>query len=734
MEWIFNFISCLYVYILKKSPHTYFDSITLYEKAFREFIAKVNEKEITCLDIIDNLHLYCEQYLKLKNFEIPKWYSTDSPKKGEEVSILFINSLLTELGGNKTYFEILSSPKVMNSLKNDELIVMLQQKFNLIKSNSAFQDVFFNSFEKFNSLSNINGMSKRDLYIPLYGKYTKKLNNTYFPLESEIHKFCQDKTKNNILFLFGDAGQGKSTFVRTYFCEHFFEKQNIFLFKLTNLFPLIYSQNEINMQPFLNHYGISSDLLQNGLIILDGLDEVLGELPTIPLSLTNFISSLEDAFYLLAPSCKILITSRPQDIKDKLIGYEGISISELNYYEQKKWIIKYSTMSGNKDFTLNDLQEIRNNSKELTSLIKTPLLFEIIVSQNFKYRIGNRVVLFEKLFNETINTIRSPRTVHKLFEKFAYEEFFYGVNASIPTEQTKYLYHQSFLEFYYKPGNSVGVEFVHRSFYQHFLAYYLVNSFIESIATVETLSSFLKGLGTRRLDALELENIKWIVEKEAVYLYPMQIELVFDEIVRHNCIYHEEENSLLKANTIFVNCINLVNSMVKDTIQLTPTQKKTFNYLLKIFDNFGIQLTKFNLSYYSLVGAKLTNADLEGINMSGCDLARVDLSCANLSNADISGSYLRGADIRGANMQGADLSESNLSNSYLSGSNMKDCNLTKAYLINGNLLAVDLTGAILKYANMQGAILNEAIYSNEQLKSALRTKEQLIAYLNEVRK
>lgn len=734
MEWIFDFISCIYADILKNSPHTYLDSIALYEKAFREFIAKINKEEITCLEIIDNLYLYCEQYLKLKNFEIPQYYSTDLPEKTEEISIVFINSLLTELGGNKAYFDILSSSEVINSIKNEELIIILQQKFNLIKNNSAFKDAFFNYFEKFNSLSNINGMSKRDLYIPLYGKYAKRINSTCFLLENEIERFSQNNSKNNILFLFGDAGQGKSTFVRTYFCEHFFEKQNIFLFKLTNLFPLIYSQNEINIHTFLKHYGISANLLQNGFIILDGLDELLGELTAIPLNLSNFISNLEDAFYILAPNCKILITSRPQDIENKLIGYEGIRISELNYYEQKKWLVKYSTMSGNNDFTLNDLHEIKNNSKELSSLINTPLLFEIIVSQNFKYCIGNRVELFEKLFNETVNTIRSPRAVHKLFEKFAYDEFFYGINASIPIEEIKYLYHQSFLEFYYKSDHSVGVEFIHRSFYQHFLAYYLVNSFIESIPTIGSLSAFLKGLGTRRLDAFELENIKWIVQKESIYLDPVQIKLVFDEIVRHNCIYYDEENALLKANIIFVNCINLVNSMAKNTIQLTPAHKKTFNYLLKTFDNFGIHLTKFDLSYYSLVGAKLTSADLAGVNISGCDLARVDLSCANLSKADISGAYLRGADIRGANLQYADLSESNLSNSYLSGSNMKNCNLTKAYLINGNLLAVDLTGAILKYANMQGAILNEAIYTNEQLESALRTKEQLISYLNEVRK
>lgn len=733
MEWIFDFISYMYAGILENSPHTYFDGIELYEKAFREFIGKVNKEEITCLDIIDDLHLYCEQYLKLKNFEIPQYYSTDLPEKVEEISIMFINSLLVELGGNKAFFDIISSPKVISSIKNDEVIIMLQQKFNLIKNNSAFKKVFFDYFEKFNSLSNINGMSKRDLYIPLYAKYTKRINSTYFLLENEIKQFSQNKSKNNILFLFGDAGQGKSTFVCTYFCEHFFDKQNIFLFKLVDLFSLIYSQNEINIQPLLNRYGISSDLLQNGFVILDGLDELLGELTTIPLSLSNFISNLEDAFYILAPNCKILITSRPQDIENKLIGYEGITISELNYYEQKKWIVKYSTMSGNKDFTLNDLHEIKKNSKELSSLINTPLLFEIIVSQNFKYCIGNRVELFEKLFNETINTIRSPRAVHRLFEKFAHDEFLYGVNASIPTEQMKYLYHQSFLEFYHKSDNSVSVVFVHRSFYQHFLAYYLVNLFIESIPTVGSLSVFLKNLGARRLDDFELENIKWIVQKESIYLSPVQIKLVFDEIVRHNCIYYDEENALLKANIIFVNCINLVNLMAKNTIQLLPVHRKTFNYLLKTFDNFGIHLTKFDLSYYSLVGAKLTNADLAGVNISGCDLARADLSCANLSRADISGAYLRGVDMRGANLQYADLSESNLSNSYLSGSNMKNCNLTKAYLINGNLLAVDLTEAILKYANMQGAILNEAIYTNEQLESALRTKEQLISYLNEVK-
>lgn len=734
MKWIYYFISSLYECIFKNYTNMYFDCISFYEKAYHECISQVNEEKIFFLDTVENLHLYCEQYLKLQYFQIPDYYSNDSFQDSEKICLKFVSCLFVEFSNDKEFFGILNNAKIINNIENLNFRTSLQQRIYLINNNIPFQELYFANFKRFNSLNSIFGLSERDLYIPLYGKYLTTLNNTIFNLEKEVLKFSQLKNKNNVLFLLGEAGQGKSTFVRTYFCKHFFEKMNIFLFKFIDVFPKMFFKNEINIHNFFRYYGISHKFLENGLIILDGLDELAGELFSISLTITNFVNMLEDSLYTYAPNCKVIITSRAQDTKDKLFGYKMITISSLNYYDQRNWIIRYSTMSSSKDFTLNDLHNVRKNSKELRQLIEIPLLFEIIVSKNFKYKVNNRVELFEKLFYETINTNYPPRALHRLFENIAFKEFVQGTGTTIPASQVKDLYHQIFIEFYFKPNDIVGLQFVHRSFFQHFLAYYFVHSLINTTLTQDSISSFLKKLSYRRLDSFELYNIKFIVQNENLYLNSNQISLIFEEIKHHNCIYDADNNALLKANVIFVNCINLVNIMSKETIQLTSSQKKAFNYLLKMFDNFGIHLTKFDLSYFSLVGAKFTNANLKGVNMSGCDLARADFCCADLSYADISGSYLRGADIRGANLEYSDLSECNLSNSYLSGCNMRNCNLTDAYLINANMLAADLTDAILKHSIMQGTILNEAIYSIEQLQEACKNEKDIITYIEEVQK
>ena len=726
----FDCIIQIYKTIKEREPKYYRESVSAYERAFLELL---DTKEVTGgsnADTIEALHALFLKHLEPCDFTKAEEIYFRFGHSEDGVAEAFLKLLFSELSLKKEISFVLIESGVAETLPDCAFRRRAAQKLALLQ-NHKFAEQYYEIAEKYDGLSVVTGISKRDLYIPLRGRYMGRVNETSFYLEDEIDEFVQERGTANVMLLFGEAGQGKSTFVRSYFCKAFFEDKMVLLFKLADVLPSMFFGFRLRVRDFLETYGLNGEMLGGGLLILDGLDEVVGELTAKSYNLSEFINELEEELSDIAKNCKLLITSRPQGIEDRLIGYEKIKISGLSFSDQKKWILKYAGLSGNREFSEQTLLSIRSTFAELSKLMETPLLFEMIVAHGVNDNIKNRVFLFERLFKDIVNAGR-PKDIHRLFERLAVEEFVEGKGSKVKEAEIKYAYHQSFVEFYHISEGVAGAEFVHRSFYQHFLGYGLVNAFLQSLSSREALVGFLKKLGKRRLEKYELDNIGWIAQREHLYLTEGQIEFIFDEIVKNNGIYASEERcSVATAGAVFVNCINLVNALAAKTVCLSGIRREVFNDLLRTYDNFGIQLTNFDLSFYILVGARLSNANLSGISMRGCDLARADLCYADLARADLNGSYLRGADLRGACLEEADLSECNLSNSYLSGGNLRGCNLLRAYLINSNMLAADLRGANLKNANMQGAILNEASYEQGALNKAIRTYEQLLAYMQQ---
>lgn len=699
---------------------------SVFERAFLRLLNVLDDVGIVESNTVEALHAFYSCCVQAYAFDKEDGFGEDVDLDG--LAETFLRFLFGELCLEREVAELVLDCGAEELLPESALKRSICKKRRLLK-NQKYADMYFAYSEKYDGLSALTGMSKRDMYIPLKGKYLDRVNEEVFYLKDEIDRYVKEENIVNVLLLFGEAGQGKSTFVQSYFCESLFEEYEVFLFKLTEILPALFQGDGLDVGDFLLEYGIDRSVLHRGaLFIFDGLDEATGELAARKYQLTEFINELADELCDTVKNSKLLLTSRPQGVEDRLIGYEKIVIEGLSLDDQKKWIHKYSTMSGDGEFSEDKLHKLRTTFPELTKLMETPLLFEMIVTYGVNTNIRNRVYLFERLFKESIRPERR-KDIHRLFEKIAVEEFSCTVGSYIQESEVCDAYHQNFVEFYRGINGAVGAGFTHRSFYQHFLGYGLINAFVSSISD-GALDGFLKCLGGRRLEKYELENIYWIIQKEHIGLTEEQIMAVFDEIVKNNGIYaFEDRCSLSAACIVFVNCINLINALAMKTIVLDGIRKEVFSELLKTYDNFGIRLTNFDLSFYMLVGARLANADLSGVDMRGCDLARADLCCANLAGADLNGSYLRGADLRGACLENANFSECNLSNSYLSGCNMRGCDLAQAYLINANILAADLRGANLKNANMQGAILNEASYEQESLDLAIHTREQLLAYL-----
>lgn len=512
----FDCIIQIYKTIKEREPKYYRESVSAYERAFLELL---DTKEVTGgsnADTIEALHALFLKHLEPCDFTKAEEIYFRFGHSEDGVAEAFLKLLFSELSLKKEISFVLIESGVAETLPDCAFRRRAAQKLALLQ-NHKFAEQYYEIAEKYDGLSVVTGISKRDLYIPLRGRYMGRVNETSFYLEDEIDEFVQERGTANVMLLFGEAGQGKSTFVRSYFCKAFFEDKMVLLFKLADVLPSMFFGFRLRVRDFLETYGLNGEMLGGGLLILDGLDEVVGELTAKSYNLSEFINELEEELSDIAKNCKLLITSRPQGIEDRLIGYEKIKISGLSFSDQKKWILKYAGLSGNREFSEQTLLSIRSTFAELSKLMETPLLFEMIVAHGVNDNIKNRVFLFERLFKDIVNAGR-PKDIHRLFERLAVEEFVEGKGSKVKEAEIKYAYHQSFVEFYHISEGVAGAEFVHRSFYQHFLGYGLVNAFLQSLSSREALVGFLKKLGKRRLEKYELDNIGWIAQREHLYL------------------------------------------------------------------------------------------------------------------------------------------------------------------------------------------------------------------------
>jgi uncharacterized protein YjbI with pentapeptide repeats len=137
----------------------------------------------------------------------------------------------------------------------------------------------------------------------------------------------------------------------------------------------------------------------------------------------------------------------------------------------------------------------------------------------------------------------------------------------------------------------------------------------------------------------------------------------------------------------------------------------------------GADLHEADLSGCILLGADLSGADLHDANLMGVDirktnLARAKLDGANLAKADLTGANLSRASCRRADLSNAKMKDARLVDAVMSQSNMTIATLRGAHLIRTELSETDLTSAIFAGATMTGATLIKAKLINSDLTNA----------------
>ena len=121
-----------------------------------------------------------------------------------------------------------------------------------------------------------------------------------------------------------------------------------------------------------------------------------------------------------------------------------------------------------------------------------------------------------------------------------------------------------------------------------------------------------------------------------------------------------------------------------------------------------------NLSYCSLMGAVLIDAQFQDASLYGARLTGASMERANLEKTDLRSAYLDHADLEHADLQNA-----YLWSARVAGANLRSAQLNSTILINADLQNADLRGAQFSGTVLNGANLTGAIVDGTDLRGAL---------------
>jgi uncharacterized protein YjbI with pentapeptide repeats len=134
-----------------------------------------------------------------------------------------------------------------------------------------------------------------------------------------------------------------------------------------------------------------------------------------------------------------------------------------------------------------------------------------------------------------------------------------------------------------------------------------------------------------------------------------------------------------------------------------------------------LDLSKTNLSGFSLIGAHLEGANFNSTNLQEADLQRANLQGAYLQNTNLQGANLIMVSLRGATLEFASLQQATLMYANLTNANLRNANLGNVVGGKVNFVNADF-GVTEDYffdeLGMGGASLERAYFSESNLKNA----------------
>ena len=601
----------------------------------------------------------------------------------------------------------------------------------------------------------------------------------------------KDKIKypaTNILVLLGYPGQGKTSCIRRLLFDLIKDAENqelpIYHLPLRTIenvpnfcnAPFEVIEEHIKERNLPDIY--SKEIVQKGIIILEGLDELAIQSGTKEKTIDDVVKELlrvqENRSMV-----KLIITSRLgyldcEQFKKKNLLI--VQLKEFNVVQQIEWLGKYRRFYPECEINSNDIQNYNQKGHHLKELINQPILLHMVVTSGLKTTSdANRAKLYETLFtslidrkwanNEQIEILGGFDTedLREIIQDMALAIYHSGRNCiqkrkieELDAVKRHIIQKLGFdklggalkgvmVSFYFqeveqKEENGTpdfGIEFLHKSLSEYMAAEKIwkeIKNFLEQrsagrryiIDSFEDALKLLNQLFAPQMLTLEVRNYIWeIMENDLDFnaeKLSERLSFFFPDLLRKEFLWDynagKQDLPVKRALHTFYGYWTVL-SQLAEKLQHDYLNKENRSEFLHLLRSCLLNpLPPVSLNYQNLSMADLSGADLSGADLSGADLTGVKLTGAKLYQTYLSGAILLNANLSGANLFGAILSEADLSGADLSRADLSKVNLSKSNLSRANLSGANLSEANLSGANLERAILERAILTGVKLSNA----------------
>lgn len=332
------------------------------------------------------------------------------------------------LDSHKTVYENLTV--LLKNESYDEFVHIFRKKKYQEDLKNQFNDLVLNDQE---------GMTLADIYIePKFGIHQyclQKQENEHHNfvsifqdsihdfihqcIESNSHKAIFRHEKNNLYFILGYPGQGKSSFCKKFVFDVYAGvrpiSKEVHLIRIRNITDTV---NLISnpIQTLYDHWLSENDMTEKDLkkqnfresiLVLDGLDELFMK-ANLPAKAIDEFCRVIARETESSPLLNIIITSRFGYIDlERLKNAEAIIIQlqEFEVEQQITWLGKFKAFHPETNLNAEKLTSynINENYKPIRELITQPILLHLIATLNQDVTVDmNRALIYDRLFTELI--------------------------------------------------------------------------------------------------------------------------------------------------------------------------------------------------------------------------------------------------------------------------------------------------------------------------------------------
>lgn len=514
------------------------------------------------------------------------------------------------------------------------------------------------------------------IYIPLQGAYTGNIEEKSFDLQFKIREFLASLEDNyhdsKVMLLLGDAGSGKSVFVRQLFRQLWKE------FKTGNSIPLWISLPELDspferaVEEVLEKQGLSDEQIatlkmnEAFLFIVDGYDE-----------LHNF-QNCYDANHWSQWRAKVLITCRTQalyyqrDYDRYFIPFEGsqsqswllskLYIAPFNRDQISNYLLQYQALNPDQKVTQEQLDKIPN----LNELITSPFMLHMAV----------------ECLSEILSAPRDEKMLHvNLYDRYV-EHWFAREANKVTVANSEQDSEESLIKRFWKYCKALAVEmhaqnvkvipYCQRSGIRYGVkqAASVWDSYFTPETVLERSACPLKSYGNNYYGFIHATLVNYFATRT---IYDLTVREEKSEEKVNDVKYKGKEKDELQRmflprsqfqhpihRSLFTQDPESIQ-MLSERIQQDEKFKRQMLWCVessKEHNDFAIAAANA-ITALMRAGVSFNGADLRGIRVSGADLSGGYFDRADLSHADLQGCQLNRVWLRNARLANCQLVKAN---------------------------------------------------------------------------